>query len=118
MGKLWLATAALLALTLGVSGRRCPLLHAPESANKTGCYIVVLRENTTDEKVAELLQRTSSVAEEHKVYGFIQNVAKAITVKLSDYSMEMVSTWYSWSIIVAPFHSGHPENTAFSDGCI
>ena len=104
MGKLWLATAALLALTLGVSGRRCPLLHAPESANKTGCYIVVLRENTTDEKVAELLQRTSSVAEEHKVYGFIQNVAKAITVKLSDYSMEMVSAvWYSWSIIVAPF---------------
>ena len=93
MSKFWLVSAAavLLVLSPAVTARRCPLLRAPESANKTGCYIVVLRENTTDEKVDELLQRAASVADEHKVYGFVKRVTKAITLKLSDYSMEMVS---------------------------
>ena len=92
MGRLWLVCAAvLLALSLRATARRCPLLHAPESANKTGCYIIVLRENTSDAKVAEILQRATSVAEGNKVYGFVQSVTKAFTLKLSAYSLAIVS---------------------------
>ena len=93
MGKVWLVAAVLLlALSLwGASARHCPLLHAPDSANKTGCYIIVLKENTTSEKVVEVLQRATSLAEGNKVYGFVQYVSKAFTLKLSAYSLALVS---------------------------
>lgn len=90
MGKSVLCFTLLLVLALGAVARRCPLLHAPESANKTGCYIIVLYKNTTQEKFDEILRRAASVAEGNKVYGQTKNVTKAIVVKLSAYSLNLV----------------------------
>ena len=91
MEKSCLGLAVLLTLALGVAARRCPVLHAPESANKTGCYIVVLYKNTSQEKFDEIVRRAASVAEGNKVYGLAKNVSKAITVKLSAYFLSQVS---------------------------
>ena len=96
MGSTGLFSAVLVALSLStvavvVSARRCPLLHAPDSANKTGCYIVVLKDDTPPEKVTEILQRATAVAEGNKLYGFVEVISKAFTLKLSAYSVAMVS---------------------------
>ena len=94
MGKTtWLAVALLLALCFvaTTSARRCPLLHAPDTANKTGCYIVVLSDDTSPEKVSEILLRVTSVAEDNKLYGLTEKVGNFFTVKLSAYSLELVS---------------------------
>ena len=88
---IWLVTAVLLVLSLTASARQCPLLHAPDSANKTGCYIVVLQEDTSPESVSEILQNATRLAEENKVYGFVQKAVKAFTLKLSAYSLDLVS---------------------------
>lgn len=82
--------AVLLTLALGCAARRCPLLHAAEGANKTGCYIVVLHKETTPEKLTEIIQRATNMADGHKIYGVVQKVAKAFTVKLSPYSLNLV----------------------------
>ena len=95
MGKTtWLASVALLLALCFVattSARRCPLLHAPDTANKTGCYIVVLSDDTSPEKVSEILLRVTSVAEDNKLYGLTEKVGNFFTVKLSAYSLELVS---------------------------
>ena len=90
----WLASVALLLALCFVattSARRCPLLHAPDTANKTGCYIVVLSDDTSPEKVSEILLRVTSVAEDNKLYGLTEKVGNFFTVKLSAYSLELVS---------------------------
>ena len=95
MGKTtWLASVALLLALCFVattSARRCPLLHAPDTANKTGCYIIVLSDDTSPEKVSEILLRVTSVAEDNKLYGLTEKVGNFFTVKLSAYSLELVS---------------------------
>lgn len=90
MERRWLTIAVLLTLALGCAARRCPVLHAAEGANKTGCYIVVLHKATTPEKFTEVLQRATNMAEGHKVYGLVQSVSKAFTVKLSAYFLDLV----------------------------
>ena len=75
----------------GASARRCPLLHASDTANKTGCYIISLYKDTSPERLLEILQLATSLAEENKVYGFVQTVIKAFTLKLNAYSLEVVS---------------------------
>ena len=95
MGKTtWLASVALLLALCFVattSARRCPLLHAPDTANKTGCYIIVVSDDTSPEKVSEILLRVTSVAEDNKLYGLTEKVGNFFTVKLSAYSLELVS---------------------------
>ena len=95
MGKTtWLASVALLLALCFVattSARRCPLLHAPDTANKTGCYIIVVSDDTSPEKVSEILLRVTSVAEDNKLYGLTEKVGIFFTVKLSAYSLELVS---------------------------
>ena len=90
MERTWLPCVVLLALALGCAARHCPLLHAAETANKTGCYIVVLHKETTPEKLSEILQNATSMAEGNKLYGFVQNISKAFTVKLSATALNKV----------------------------
>jgi subtilisin family serine protease len=83
MERGWLSCVVLLALAIGCSARRCPLLHAADTANKTGCYIVVLNKETTHEKLTEILQNATNMAEGNKVYAYVEKISKAFTVKLS-----------------------------------
>ena len=80
----------LLALAIGCSARRCPLLHAADTANKTGCYIVVLNKETTHEKLTEILQNATNMAEGNKVYAYVEKISKAFTVKLSADALNQV----------------------------
>ena len=87
MTKTSLFVSALVALFLGASAEPCPLLRAPESANKTGCYIIVLKDETSPEKFNEVLQLAVSYADGQEVYAVVEN---AITIKLSVYSLAVV----------------------------
>lgn len=91
--KSWLYSLVLLVVLAlsGATARRCPLLHASETANKTGCYIISVAKETTPERLQEILQIVISVADDNKLYGFVEHVTKAITAKLSDYSLGIVS---------------------------
>ena len=76
MTKTSLFVSALVALFLGASAEPCPLLRAPESANKTGCYIIVLKDETSPEKFNEVLQLAVSYADGQEVYAVVENVIK------------------------------------------
>ena len=91
MEKTWLFISVLFAFFHGALAAPCPLLRAPESAIKTGCYICVLHDDTSAEKFDEILQNAISYADGHKVYGSVQTVIKAFTLKLSAYSVARVS---------------------------
>ena len=72
---------------------KCPLLRATGVAesDKTGCYIIVLNKTTSAEKFQNIQSRVVEMSEDAKVYGSVQRVAKAFTVKLSDTALESVS---------------------------
>ena len=91
MEKTWLFFSVLFAFFVGALAAPCPLLRAPESAIKTGCYICVLHDDTSAEKFDEILQNSISYADGRKVYGSVQTVIKAFTLKLSAYSVARVS---------------------------
>ncbi len=70
-------------LCCSTEARKCPVLHASGDAQRTGCYIVVLKEATTSEEFKSVLDRVVDMAEDAKLYGSVSTVAKAFTVKLS-----------------------------------
>lgn len=75
------------------TGTKCPLLRATGAAEseKTGCYIVVLNKATTAENFTNILDKVLEMSEDAKVYGSVQKIAKAFTVKLSEIAIETVS---------------------------
>ena len=68
MEKSWLTFAVFLTLILGSVAEQCPLLHVPEGADGTGCYIVVLDSTIAPENVAEILERATGLAMGNCVY--------------------------------------------------
>ena len=77
-------------LNVAESRRRCPVLHAASGSQKTGCYIIVLKEATSAEDFQEVLAKVVKVADSAKVYGMVQRIAKAFTVKLTSYALHSV----------------------------
>ena len=71
---------------------QCPVLHAAEGAERTGCYIVVLKKATSAEEFQSVLRRVVGMADDAKVYGIVRNIAKAFTVKLSQEALQQVSS--------------------------
>ena len=71
---------------------RCPLLRATGASDseKTGCFIIVLNKTTTAEQFQDVLSRVVNMSEDAKVYGSVQRVAKAFTIKLSEIALEAV----------------------------
>ena len=88
MDKVCLIIAVLFTVSLA---RRCPLLRAPDLAVKTGCYIIVIGNDISSERFEQIVRRATSLAEENKVYGCVQSVTKAVTLKLCAYSLALVS---------------------------
>lgn len=76
-----------------------PLLKATGAieSEKTGCYIVVLNKATTAENFTNILDKVLEMSEDAKVYGSVQKVAKAFTVKLSEIAVETVSCASNYS---------------------
>lgn len=80
-------------MTAGSTETKCPLLRATgaSESEKTGCYIVVLNKATTAENFTNILDKVLEMSEDAKVYGSVQKIAKAFTVKLSEIAVEAVS---------------------------
>ena len=70
---------------------RRPVLRAAPTAVTTGNYVVVLRRNTTTETLQRLLSKASKHSDDAKIHRYAETVAKALTLKLSPYSLEVVS---------------------------
>ena len=51
-----------------------------------------LHNETTPEKFTEIVQRATNMADGHKLYGLVQKITKAFTVKLSAHSLNLVGT--------------------------
>ena len=70
-----------------------PLLMATGAAEseKTGCYIVVLKDDTTLERFQSIISEVVSMSMDAKLHGSVQRIAKAFTVKLSDHALNVVS---------------------------
>lgn len=88
------AAVCMFILLLFLSGTCCecrrPLLRKPRDAPTTGRYFVVLNDKATEEDMQQLAARVARVSDDAKVYGMVHKVAKAFTVKLSPYALEMV----------------------------
>ena len=99
---MWITTLACcviaVAAALGgtaIEARRCPVLHAAGDAEKSGCYIVVLKQATSAAEFQSVLHRVVQMADGARVYGSVTRVAKAFTVKLSAYALNAVSQLFS-----------------------
>ena len=92
MQALWIV-CLLAAATCVVESRR-PVLRAAPTAVTTGNYVVILRKNTTTETLQRLLSKASQYANDNRVHRYVETVAKAFTLQLSSYSIEMVSHNY------------------------
>ena len=89
MQALWIV-CLLAAATCAAESRR-PVLRAAPTAVTTGNYVVVLRKNTTTETLYHLLSKASKYTDDAKIHRYAETVAKAFTLKLSPYSLEVVS---------------------------
>ena len=67
-----------------------PVHRVPRDAPTTGRFIVSMKPSTSKGEMQETLMAVMKVADDAKIYGYVHTVAKAITVKLSPYSLEIV----------------------------
>eukprot|EP00731_Ephydatia_muelleri_P011000 Em0005g1586a len=79
----------LLATATCATESRRPVLRAAPTAVTTGNYVVVLRRNTTTETLRRLLSKASKHSDDAKVHRYVGTVAKAFTLQLSPYSLEV-----------------------------
>ena len=76
---------------LTADARKCPFHQASSGSEKTGCYIVVVNEATTREKFQEIVQRAVAMTDNGRLYGKVETIMMAFSVKLSLSSLEEVS---------------------------
>ena len=80
-----------LLVSAACAASRRPVIRAAPTAIKTGNHVVVLRRNTTAETLHHFLARAAKLSDDAKVHRYVETVAKAFTIKLSPYSLEVVS---------------------------
>lgn len=73
--------------------RLSPLLmkHGVPDSEKTGSFVVVLKENTHLERFQSIIHEVVQMSEDTKLHGSVQSIAKAFTVKLSHNALQIVS---------------------------
>lgn len=78
----WLVSASL---------EPCPVLRAASGANKTGCFIVVLKKDSNASTFETVQSKLVNLSTDSRLYGSIHNIAMAITVALNDSTLDLVS---------------------------
>ena len=75
------------------SGTLSPVLLSSGAADsdKTGCYIVVLKDDTTHERFIVIKSQVVSMTEDKELHGSVEAVVKAFTVKLPAQALFIVS---------------------------
>ena len=67
------------------------LASGAADSDKTGCYIVVLKDGTTHERFMAIKSHLVSMTEDEELHGSVEAVVKAFTVNLSDHALSIVS---------------------------
>ena len=70
------------------------ILRAPDKAEKSGRFMVVLSMDTSDEMFKKLAQEIKEMSEDKKVQEVNGIVAKIITARLSEKALEKVNFWH------------------------
>lgn len=91
--------AALLFLVLGTNLACCkeptlqrsPLIRQARDVPTTGCYIVVMQDDASEDELQQMAARVVEASDDARLYGLVHRVKKAFTVKLNPYALEMVS---------------------------
>lgn len=89
MHKSWLLCFVLQLLAACAHSMR-PVLRAPRDAPTTGRCTVALKPSASEEDQQKLLTTVMKLTDDAKVYGYVEKVAKAFTVSLSPYALEIV----------------------------
>ena len=73
-----------------------PLMTASgvQDSDKSGYYIVVLRDDTTHDMFQDIISRVLPVSMDVQLHGSVEGLVKAFTVKLSDEALQVVSILY------------------------
>ena len=90
--------AALFFLVLGttlasckeLTSRRSPVIRQPRSVPTTGCYIVAMQDDTSEDELQQVAAKAVEASEDAKLHGLVHRVKKAFTVKLNPHALEMV----------------------------
>ena len=93
-----LFATVLLLLTVGIplfscqdyASRRRPVIRLARDVPTTGCYIVAMKDDTSEAELQQVLTKAVKASDDAKLYGMVQKVKKAFTVKLNPYALEMV----------------------------
>ena len=94
-----LTAASLLFLVLGTHlfsceearSRSTPVIRlVPRSEPTTGCYIVAMADDASEEQLKQAAAIAAKTSDDGKVYGLVKRLKKAFTVKLNAYTLEMV----------------------------
>lgn len=72
-------------------GSRRPIFTAKRSAAVTGSYIVVLKNDISEQEFEDILEEAIKLSSENKLHAIVRTVEKSFTAKLSPYSLEIVS---------------------------
>lgn len=80
----------------------CPLLRASVSSQDqiTGCYVVVLKKDISPSDFEDVQSKILSLSDDSHIYGSVQNVLKAITIKVNESSLEIVS----WKLLINSYN--------------
>ena len=70
------------------------ILRAPDKAEKSGRFMVVLSMDTSDEMFKKLAQEIKETSEDKKIQEVNGIVAKIVTARLSEKALEKVNFWY------------------------
>ena len=97
-GKVMVSATALLLLVLGahlasceeLGSRRSPVIRRARGVPTTGCYIVAMKNDASEEELQQAAAKASKASDDAKLHGLVQKVKKAFTVKLNPYALEMV----------------------------
>lgn len=93
-----LAAALLLFIVLGthlacceeLRSRRSPVIRRPRDVPTTGCYIVVMKDDASEQELQQVAAKAVKASDDAKLHGLVQRVKKAFTVKLNPYALEIV----------------------------
>ena len=98
MASLFTAVLLVLAMVALAScqdyeSKRRPVIRRARDVPTTGCYMVAMKDDTSQEQLMNVLRKAVSVSDDTKLYGMVQRVKKVFTVKLNSYALEMVREW-------------------------
>ena len=70
--------------------KRRPLIRTPRDVPTTGCYMVAMKDETSEAQLEEIMIKAVKASDDAKLYGMVHKVKKLFTVKLNPYALEMV----------------------------